>query len=582
MKKLHIYITIFVAGLGIFVASCTDDFLDIAPKGVLAESTLGNIAGLDGLLIAAYGELDGFVNIGPVWDATATNWVMCDVASDDAYKGTDAGDQPPMNPVERNEHDPASRVILTNWLAWYDGIARANDVIKIATATEGLEASAVEQYVAESRFLRAHYHFNLVRLFGPNVPYVDENAPLDGLIPNSGEIWANIEADLTAAASALPSSQIEVGRATSWAAKGILGRVQLYQGNYSGTLSLMNEIINSGQFSMLPNYGDVQGTAGNNGPHAIFQVQMSVNDGVPDGQNGNYGEVLNNPHNGVAGGGCCGFFQPSHNFVNSFKTVSGLPTADFNAVDLGNDVGCFSALADCCTQDGDNCTIPYAVDQAPVDPRLDHSVGRKGIPYLDWGLHTGINYVRDQSYGGPFSPKKRVFKVAEQGTNSVSGHSWGANGATAINYNVVRYADVLLMAAEAEIEGGNATRGVDLINEVRSRMKDNPDQWVKMPDGSNAANYEIELYGSLGQSEAREALRFERRLEFGMEGHRLFDLNRWGITTQVMNEYYTAESVTGKRSYLIGASFAPHRVINPIPQQAIDRSVGTLTQNPGY
>ena len=103
----------------------------------------------------------------------------------------------------------------------------------------------------------------------------------------------------------------------------------------------MNEIINSGQFSMLPNFGDVHGTAGNNGPHSIFQIQMSVNDGVPDGENGNYGEVLNNPHNGVAAGGCCGFFQPTHNLVNAFKTENGLPIANFNDSDLGHDQGMF-------------------------------------------------------------------------------------------------------------------------------------------------------------------------------------------------------------------------------------------------
>ncbi len=584
MKNIYKYLIIFVFGIGIFIASCSDEFLEITPFGTLNESVLGNTAGLDGLLIAAYAELDGWAgwNTGPVWDAVGTHWVMSDVASDDAYKGTDAGDQPPMNPVERNEHDAANRVVLTNWLAWYDGIARSNDVIKVANKAEGLDANAIAQYIAEARFLRGHYHFQLVRIFGAQVPYVDESAPTDGIIPNDRQIWADIEGDFVAAAAALPSSQNEVGRATSWAAKASLARVKLYQKDYSGSLSLLNEIIGSGQFSLLPNFGDLHGTAGNNGPHSIFQIQMSVNDGVPDGENGNYGEVLNNPHNGVAAGGCCGFFQPSHNLVNAFKTANGLPIANFNDVDLGNDQGCFSALADCCTESGGACTVAYSVDPHPVDPRLDHTVGRKGIPYLDWGLHTGVNYVRDQAYGGPFSPKKRVFKLAEQGTNSINGHGWGANGATAINYNIVRYADVLLMAAECEIESGSVSRGVDLINQVRSRIKDNPDQWVKFSDGSNAANYEIELYGALGQSEARDALRFERRLEFGMEGHRLFDLNRWGITPQVMNDYYAKESMPGKRNYLIGASFAAHRILNPIPQQAIDRSVGTLTQNPGY
>ena len=586
MKKILRYITILLVGISLFIVSCNDEFLEGTPFGTLNESVLGNVDGLDGLLVAAYAELDGWAGwaTGPVWDAVGTNWLMADVTSDDAYKGTDAGDQPPMNPVERNEHDPASRVPLTNWQAWYDGAARSNDVIRVVDAAEGLDAGLAAQYVAEARFLRAHYHFQLVRLFGAKIPYVTEAAPSDGIIPNDREIWSDIEADFEAAAGTLPATQAQVGKATSWAAKGLLARTRLYQGNYSGALSLLNEIISSGQFSMLPNFADAQGTAGNNGPHSIFQIQHSVNDGIPDGEAGNYGEVLNNPHNGAAAGGCCGFFQPSHNLVNAFKTENGLPIANFNDSDLGNDQGCFANIPDCCTVDGDgNCTVPYAVDEHPVDPRLDYTVGRKGIPYLDWGIHPGIGYIRDQAYGGPFSPKKRIFKLAEQGTNSINGHSWGANGATAINYNIIRYADVLLMAAECEIESGNTARGIELINQVRSRVKDNPDTWIKLPDGSNAANYEIELYDTgLSQSAARDAVRFERRLEFGMEGHRLFDLNRWGTSVQVMNDYYAKESVAGKRAYLVGATFAPHRVLNPIPQQAIDRSVGTLTQNPGY
>ena len=586
MKKAIKYFTILLVGISALLISCSEDFLEISPYGTLNESVLGNTDGLDGLLVAAYAELDGWAgwSAGPVWDAVGTNWLMADVTSDDAYKGTDAGDQPPMNPVERNEHDPASRVTYTNWQAWYDGIARSNDVIRVANVAEGLDANLKAQYIAEAQFLRAHYHFQLIRIFGPNIPYVDENAPSDGIVPNDREIWSDVEADFAAAAAALPASQTQVGKATSWAAKGLLARTHMYQGDYGAALPLLNEIINSGQFSMLDNFQDVHGTAGNNGPHSIFQIQHSVNDGIPDGQAGNYGEVLNNPHNGAAGGGCCGFFQPSHNLVNAFKTENGLPVANFNATDLGNDQGCFANTPDCCTADADgNCTEPYEVDQHPVDPRLDFTVGRKGVPYLDWGIHSGIGYIRDQAYGGPFSPKKRIFKKAEQGSNSINGHSWGANGATAINYNILRYADVLLMAAEAEIETGNVARGIELINQVRGRVKNNPDTWVKLPDGSDAANYEIELYDTgLSQAEAREALRFERRLEFAMEGHRLFDLNRWGITVQVMNDYYAKESEPGKRAYLVGATFAPHRVLNPIPQQAIDRSVGTLTQNPGY
>ena len=584
MKRLIKYISVFLLSAFIFISACKDEFLDRTPFGTLNESVLGNLDGLNGLLIAAYAELDGWAGwtAGAVWDATGTNWLMADVTADDAYKGTDAGDQPLMNPVERNEHDPSNRIVNSNWNAFYDGIARSNDVIKILAQAEGIDGAQAAQFQAEARFLRAHYHFQLVRIFGPNIPWVDESAPLDGLVANDREIWSNIEGDFEFAMGTLPETQNEKGRATSFAAKAYLGRVMLYQGKFSNALPLFNDVINSGQFSMLTNFADVHGTVGNNGPHSIFQIQSSVNDGVPDGENGNYGEVLNNPHNGAAAGGCCGFFQPTHNLVNAFKTENGLPIANFNETDLGHDQGCFSNSPDCCTEDANGaCTVPYEVDPHPVDPRLDHTVGRKGIPYLDWGIHPGIGYIRDQVYGGPFSPKKRIFKLGESGTNSISGHSWGANGATAINYNIIRYADVLLMAAECEIEANNLARGQELINLVRSRIKDNPDNWVKLPDGSDAANYEIELYDAFGsQEEAREALQFERRLEFAMEGHRMFDLNRWGISAQVMNDYYQKESA--KRAYLIGAKFDAHRVLNPIPQNAIDRSVGTLQQNPGY
>lgn len=587
MKNVVKYIIISITCISLFLVACKEEFLEVTPFGTLNEDVLGNIDGLDGLLIAAYAELDGWAGwaTGPVWDAVGTNWLMADVTSDDAYKGTDAGDQPPMNPVERNEHDPSSRVPNTNWNSNYDGIARANDVIRIANKAEGITPERIAQYIAEARFLRGHYHFTLIKMFGAKIPYVDENAPSDGIIPNDREIWADVQADFEAAMGVLPATQTQVGRSTSWAAKAYLGRVMLYQKNYAGALALFNDVINGGGFSLIPNFADVHGSAGNNGPHSIFQIQHSVNDGVPDGENGNYGEVLNNPHNGSAAGGCCGFYQPSHNLVNSFKTVNGLPIVNSNDVDITHDQGCFANSGDCCTQDANgNCTVAYAVDPTPVDPRLDHTVGRKGVPYLDWGIHSGIGYVRDQAYGGPFSPKKRIFKLAEQNTNSVSGHSWGANGATAINYNIIRYADVLLMAAECNAELSNLEEARTLVNQVRSRVKDNPQTWVKLPSGENAANYEIELYDTpfASQADAITAVRLEKRLEFGMEGTRLFDLNRWGISVEVMNAYYAKESEAGKRAYLIGASFAPHRVLNPIPQQAIDRSVGSLTQNPGY
>ncbi len=573
MKKI---ISLAVLALGLVIVSCSDDFLDKDPQGTLNPATLANADGVEALLISAYSLLDGWeggwsTGGGAPWNAAASNWTYGDVYSDDAYKGTEAGDQPALELVENYTLDASNPYMIGRWARLYDGIARANDVINVAEIAEDIDAGTKAIIIGEARFLRGHYHFEAQRLWD-NVPYVSE-ADSDVRVANTGPIWSQIEADIAAAAGALSADPRngQVGRVNKMSATAYLGKVQLYQQNYAAALGNFNTVINSGKYGLNDDYHTNFRLEGNNGIEAVFQIQASVNDGAGAG-NGNQGDQLNHLQGGP-GGGCCGFHQPSQNLVNQYKTDGGLPVANFNAVDVANDDGLTS---------GDAFT-PHA---GTLDPRLDRTVGRRGIPYLDWGVHPGAQWVRNQAYGGPYSPIKKMYYASEQGTGSDTQAGWHGAGNTAINHSIIRFADVMLMAAECEVEVGSLETARSHVNAIRTRAA-NEASWVKNDAGANAANYEIGTYDDAwtNQSAAREAVRTERRLELAMEGHRFFDLKRWGVAQSVLNDYLAVEST--KRSYLIGATFQAKNIRFPIPQEAIDESsnddgAATLTQNEGF
>ncbi len=226
----------------------------------------------------------------------------------------------------------------------------------------------------------------------------------------------------------------------------------------------------------------------------------------------------------------------------------------------------------------------------PLDPRIDHTLGRPGILYKDFKIYQ-TDFVRDLSYAGPYFSKKHVAESAGFGVGG-----WG--NLSANNYRYMRLDMVMLWLAEAEVEIGSLERARELVNLIRARAA-NPDGFVpKAVQGTNrsdftieagtpAANYDIAEYAgqSTDKDVARKAVRFETRLEFAMEGHRYWDLVRWGIAAETLNAYIAHESQF--RSYLVGKSFTKgkHEYF-PIPSQAIDRSFkdgqATLTQDPAY
>lgn len=557
--------------------SCKDSFLEVLPTGSLGEAQLTSAAGVDGTLIGAYSMLNakGFSRL-----SAPNNWVFGSILGGEANKGTDAGDFSSINPMQRYEVNAAEGELNATWNAKYEGVARANATIRLATASTVLSASDKARIIGEARFLRGHYYFELKKLFN-SVPYIDETVDYGSGIEkvvNSAAIWDKIEADFKFAYDNIPETQAQAGRANKWAAGSYLGKTYLFQGKYTEAKALLTTVITNGKtsngkkYDLVKSFPQVFNAENDNNEEAVFAVQSSMNTGSTN--NSNWFDDLNYPYNtGSNGpGNCCGFFQPSFSMVNAFRTKDGLPLLDGSYNNSENVVKHDYGVAS---------TAEFTLDKGELDPRLDHTVGRRGIQYLDWQKHPGKDWIRDQTYAGPYSSKKFVYYKSQE--NSLTdGSSWTRGYAT-MNFNIIRFADVLLMAAEAEIQAGDLNVARGYINRVRERAA-NKDSWVK--NGADlAANYKISTYATAwtDKNEAMKALMFERHLELSQEGHRFFDLVRWGNAETELNKYLANESkilvtkfggakfTKGKNEYL------------PIPQTQIDiQGSSVLKQNPGY
>jgi len=553
--------------------TCSDDFLEVSPRGALDPSVLATEAGIEGALLGAYAQLGGRGN----YFSGASNWVNGSIQGGEANKGTDDGDFVDINSVVQFKLGATSRVPSDRWNGLFEGVSRANAALALMAQTEDplLTDEDRTRIEGEARFLRGHYYFQL-EISYDQAPFLTAGLTLEEQqLVVSGDLWDMIEADFQFAYDNLPETLDQAGRANKWAAGAYLGKTQLFQGKFAEAKTVLRNVVDNGQttngqkFDLLSNYSDAFNAEFDNSFESVFAVQAAANSGTTNVANPDF--VLNFIQ-GNKPGGCCGFFQPSYDLVNSFRTQNGLPLLDnsYNesSMALAQDLGIESSDA-------------FSPDEGSLDPRLDHSVGRRGIPYLDWQVHPGKSFIRDQGYAGPFSPKKFVFYQSQEGTIA-DGTSWTA-GYTAINYNIIRFADVLLMLAETEIETGDLEAARTLVNRVRSRAKDDPN-FVKMDDGSAAANYSIELYDSFSDDDmARRAVRMERKLELSGEGHRFFDLSRWGIVEAEMNRIIANERAFLPLAY-DGAQFSsPRNLYYPIPQGQIDlQGPEILPQNPGY
>jgi len=381
------------------------------------------------------------------------------------------------------------------------------------------------------------------------IPWVDETprAITEYDIPNNltdAQLWKNIETDFLLAQANLPAKQADLGRVSKGAATAYLAKLYLYTKDYPKTISAVDALLATGAYSLNANYHDNFDPSKEHGPESLFAIERSIRDGTPNNYRGSLDERLLNP------GGpfypVYGFDMPSQDLVNAFKTTgTGLPQTDKSDV--------------------------AATDF--VDPRLDHAVGRPGIQFLDLTPYAAT-WARDPGTYGVFAFKKRM--VSSRSTFYLNQFPW----VSALNYDIIRLADVLLFKAEALIETGNLEGARAIVNQIRRRA--NTDK-VLNANGTPAGNYKVAEYLTPWPDAvtAREAVRLERRLELALEGHRFFDLVRWGIADQVMNDHFSREK--SRRTYLSTARFVKgtHEYF-PIPQSQLNLSKGQLTQNPGY
>jgi hypothetical protein len=575
--------------LVIVVASATyacSDFLDAPPQGALDENTLANLAGVEGTLIAAYRALDWNNGVGGAWGTAASNWVWGSVTSDDAYKGSEATDQPNITDIELYNWSTgaADSYLNDKWRGSYEGVVRSNATIRLLNSVVAEKPDEIPQadqdgIRGEALFLRAHYHFEAWRMWG-NIPYFTEDDE-DYRKTNVGvDPIANILGDLDEAIGLLPATprHKDVGRATSWSARAYKGRVQVYSGDYAGAVTTLGDVRGSGTFDLEQDFSRVWTGFSDfsNGSETILAYQASSNDGEPNGNNANYGERLNFPHSGSPFG-CCGFHQPTQNMVNFFSVdANGLPLSmtdpNWNARDGNLDAAASATMR--------------------LDPRLDWTVGRDGVPFKDWGAHAP-GWIRSPSYGGPYSAKKATY---EKASGAVSNVGWVNTQLSSQNIHIYRYADMLLLLAEADVETGALGEACTIVNEIRTRAgvaaqgpgTSASDIAVPIDDASTTwADYQIGLYTCpfATQDYGRNAVRTERRLELSMEGHRFFDLKRWGIAEQVLNAYLAEEGT--RRPHLLAASpFTARHLLYPIPVVQIELSEvegeSRLQQNTGW
>ncbi|MBO7546076.1 MAG: RagB/SusD family nutrient uptake outer membrane protein [Paludibacteraceae bacterium] len=560
-----------------FVALFTscNAFLDQdVPQAILSEEQVSNPQYVDNLVISAYAI---FISAEDI-NSSFSMWNF-DVRSDDAYKGgngTSDGDV-------FHQLEISQGILTTNWnindmwIRLYNCLSRVNAAIN-ALNSMGDDYKLKEQRLAEMRFLRAYGHFLLKRLY-KNIPFViksnmtqQEYLALSNTEYTNDEGWQVIADDLEYAFAVLPEMQADKGRPTKAAAAALLAKTYLYKAyRQDDPTSHRVTEINADDLRKVLDYTDPSLYAGyglepdfhnnfrpepqyENGVESIWAMQYSMNDGTKNGNlNWAYGLIVPNIP-GVTDGGC-DFYKPSQNLVNAFKTDdAGLPLLNtFNQKD-------FNAATD------------------NADPRLWLTVGIPGFPYMfnpnyimaknqTWSRSNGL-------YGYNVTLKHNVDPDTEY---LIKGAWWGSP----MNRIVLRYADVMLMRAEAEAQLGiHLDEAIDLVNQLRNRSAQSTGMLTGY-DVQYGAKMRVMPYpGTYGKDETLLRVKMERRVELAMESERFFDLVRWGEAYDVINNYYATEA-DNCAIYAEAHFTADKNEYLPIPYEQIAASNGHYTQNIG-
>ncbi|MBN8686224.1 MAG: RagB/SusD family nutrient uptake outer membrane protein [Chitinophagales bacterium] len=510
-KQTHTATLLLLTVLATGLLTGCKGFLDTERQGAYDADNYpypGGSGAYDQFIFGAYNELRSF-NLHSQSFITATS-----IRSDDADKGSTPADGGANATTMDNFPVLASNGFCnTLWVGNYALITKCNSTIKeVNTNTQIVATEAIKkQTIGEARFLRAYAYFNLVKLFG-RVPLIDSlfsNPAAQNNVPQSStaQLYAFIEGDLTYAAANLPLSwDVKfVGRATSGAANGLLAKVYLYQQKWQQAMNAAAAVVNSGQYDLSTPYDKIFREEGENSKESVFEVQATASAAIPSNNGVQYAQIQGIRGSGIWDQGW------------GWNTPSTYLEAAYEANDPRK-----------------NRTIMYTSTGTTIYQTIYGENLPVGLPNPRYNNKVYTNPALRASIGNRFG-------------------YW-------MNLRVLRYADVVLMYAEAANEVGgaaNTTIALNALNSVRARAR----------AGNNTILPDVT---TTDQALLRDAIRQERRVELAMEHERFFDLVRWGIAQTVMN-------ASGKPNY-IGSRDG----LLPIPQTQIDLSAGVLTQNPGY
>ena len=432
--------------------------------------------------------------------ATNVLWVLGDVASDDAEKGSNPGDQADFDNIDKFNITPINAAVEAQWRRYYDGVFKCNVVLDgLPETNTRVSADVRQQAVGQARFLRAYYYFQLTALYGkiPLRTKVETPEELQSPALPQAAIYAQVEADLQAAAAALPAAwpAADAGRATKGAALALLAKTYLYQQKWTLAAQAAQTVETLG-YRLLPVFADNFRAATKNNAEAIFSVQHASGLSPNQGNNLNqwFAPRLQNGY---------GFFYPTRSLARNFEqTAAGLD-----------------------------------------DPRLDYSLGRFGHPFF------GVPFDTAWTTTGYLS-KKHLQPLGEVPATT--------KGDGNLNYQALRYAEVLLIDAEASNEAGSTAAARAALNQVRKRARES---YLFDPELPGAGTVPAGLLPDIttnDQGLLRELIRRERRSELALEFQRFFDLVRYG-------EPYARQALADKPNF----NYARHRFF-PVPQSERD------------
>lgn len=490
MKKYIIKSSVIVALSLLITTSCSDEFVDVDPVYSLdSENYFNSESDYNNALIGAYDMLhSSYINV-----------LMGEIASDNTLSGGEAAtDTPGIQQVDEMTHTAVNANLKNLWDWMFAGVQRCNYILEFKDKTDFANKN---QVIAETRFLRAYYHFELVKWFGGIPLKGDKRFSLNDekTIPRSSveDVYASIESDLNFAVQYLNPSAAQTGRATKGAAQALLGKAYLYQNKFTAAATVLDQLIATNTYSLVSNYNTIFEHAGENGTESVFEIQYT------DAQGADFGCLQCSEGNVAVGfNGIRNYAGPFFDGGYSFN----VPTQEaYNSFEVGDN--------------------------------------RKNVAILDieaWATANNATFGTGYKHTGFYNRKY----LARKGDTNIGDQ----NLTNPNNYRSIRYADVLLMAAEAHNRSGNDTKAKDYLNRVRRRAF-----------GDN--NHDITATGTA----LTDFIWNERRVELMGEGHRFFDLVRTGKA---------AEKITG---------FTPNKnELFPIPFEEIQFSNGNWQQNPGY